>query len=61
GSVWRRSTMPATDCRAARTWSWGAFRTIMYVLYSSSSIFPGAGPDAGALSARLFSVEMLIP
>ncbi|MNV55530.1 hypothetical protein D3C71_1477640 [compost metagenome] len=29
GSVWRRSTMPATDCRTARTLSCVAFRTIM--------------------------------
>ena len=29
GSVWRRSTMPATDCRTERTLSCVAFNTIM--------------------------------
>ena len=29
GKVWRRSTMPATDCSTESTLSWVAFRTIM--------------------------------
>lgn len=32
GSVWRRSTMPATDCKTAMTLSWVAFNTIMISL-----------------------------
>ncbi len=32
GSVWRRSTMPATDCRAASSFSWAALKTIMSFL-----------------------------
>src|SRR5574343_1038272 len=42
GSVWRRSTMPATDCRTARTLSCVAFRTIM----STSGVF-GYGARSG--------------
>jgi hypothetical protein len=34
GMVCRLSTMPATDCSAARTFSWGALRTIMRVVLS---------------------------
>ena len=36
GSVWRRSTMPATDCSAPSNWFWVVFRTIMSSSISSS-------------------------
>ena len=29
GKVWRRSTIPATDCNTDNTWSCVAFKTIM--------------------------------
>ena len=35
GSVWRRSTIPATDCRTAKTLSWVALRTIIFFLLFS--------------------------
>ncbi|MDT4859317.1 hypothetical protein FQZ97_938210 [compost metagenome] len=46
GSVWRRSTMPATDCSAANTLSWVDFKTIM-----SDSFVSGCRCTAGTSPA----------
>ena len=54
GKVCRRSTMPATDCKAPSSWSCAALRTIMFLQFLKVVVVVGAGATCEERYFRLF-------